>query len=95
MQTAPGRGRLAEEKSDVRDNVFSIRPQGSPQQKSHRARTRLMAWCSILDAVAEQREALDYRIWREDPGDTHLAADCQTWCELAAALAAFLKAREA
>ena len=54
-----------------------------------------MAWCSILDAVAEQREALEHRIWREDASDTLLAADCQTWCELAAALAAFLKAREA
>ena len=95
MQTAPGRGRLAEEKSGVQDNALSSKPPRGPLQKSHRARARLMAWCSILDAVAEQREALDYRIWREDPGDTHLAADCQTWCELAAALAAFLKAREA
>ena len=95
MQTAPAMGRLAEEKSDVQDNVFSIRPQGSPQQKSHRARTRLMAWCSILDAVAEQCEALDYRIWREDPGDTHLEHDVRVWRELADALAAFLETRRA
>ena len=88
-------GRLADEKSDVRDNVLSSSPQGSPQQKSHAARQRLTAWCGVLNAVAEQREALDYRIWREDANDTLLAGDCQTWCELAAALAAFLKAREA
>lgn len=54
---------------------------------------RLTAWCAILNAVAEQREALGHRIWREDASDTLLAADCQTWCELTAALADFLKAR--
>ena len=37
---------------------------------------------AIIDAVAEMRDALDYRIYREDIDDTHLAADCQTWCEL-------------
>jgi hypothetical protein len=39
------------------------------------------------------RAALDHRIWREDPEDTHLEADVQTWCELAQALTDFLKAR--
>jgi hypothetical protein len=45
--------------------------------------------------VFEQRNALQYRIWREDPGDLYLEADVQTWCELAAALSAFLKAKSA
>jgi hypothetical protein len=55
----------------------------------------LVAWCRILETVAEQREALLHRIWREDPDDVLLEADCQTWCELAQALADFLKARRA
>jgi hypothetical protein len=59
------------------------------------AKTRVVAWCRILDAVAEMRESLDHRIWREDPDDTHLEADVRTWCELARALADFLKARRA
>jgi hypothetical protein len=41
------------------------------------------------------RDALDDRIWREDPDDTHLVADCQAWLELARALADFLRARRA
>jgi hypothetical protein len=57
------------------------------------ATTRLVAWGRILEAVAEQREALDYRIGREDPNDTHIDADCQTWCRLTRALADFLEAR--
>ena len=56
---------------------------------------RLIAWCRVLEAIAEQREALHHRIWREDPEDTLLEADCQTWCELAQALADFLNARRA
>jgi len=59
------------------------------------ARARLLAWCRILDSVAEMREALDYRIWREDPNDTQLKADIQTWCELSRALADFLEAQRA
>jgi hypothetical protein len=55
--------------------------------------SRIHAWCRILDAVGEMRTALDHRIWRQDPADTLLAADCQTWCELAGALAEFLRAR--
>jgi hypothetical protein len=54
---------------------------------------RMVAWCRILDAVAEMRAALDHRIRREDADDTHLEADVQTWCRLSAALADFLKAR--
>ena len=54
-----------------------------------------IAWCRVLDAVADQREALDHRIWREDPNDTYLEADVRTWCELSRALAYFLKARRA
>ena len=59
------------------------------------ARARAFAWGRVLDALASQREALDYRIWREDPHDTHLEGDVQTWCELSRALADFLAARRA
>jgi hypothetical protein len=41
------------------------------------------------------RKSLEHRIWREDPDDVFLEADVQTWCELAEALADFLKARSA
>jgi hypothetical protein len=41
------------------------------------------------------RTGLDHRIWRGDADDTHLEADCQTWCELTRALADFLEARRA
>ena len=49
----------------------------------------------VLDAVADQREALDHRIWREDSNDTNLEDDVRTWCELSRALADFLDARRA
>ena len=57
------------------------------------AEARARAWFRIVAAVGEMRGALDYRIWREDPADTHLEADCQTWCELTHGLTDFLKAR--
>ena len=50
-------------------------------------------WCRILDAVAEQRDALDYRIRCGDPADNLLEADCKAWCELSCGLADFLEAR--
>src|SRR5689334_22164253 len=54
---------------------------------------RLVAWTRILDAVVEQREALNHRIWREDPEDISLEADVQTWCALTRALADLLQSR--
>lgn len=57
------------------------------------AKPRMLAWRRVVEAVAEQREALAHRIWREDPEDTHLQADVQTWCELAQALADYIRAR--
>ena len=57
------------------------------------ARRRRSAWMHVLEAVAKMREGLEYRISREDPDDTHLHADCRTWCELARALAGLLKSR--
>ncbi len=57
------------------------------------APARARAWLRILDAVGEMRDALDHRIWLEDPEDNFLEADCRTWCELAKALADFLAAR--
>jgi hypothetical protein len=53
------------------------------------------ALCRVLDAVADQREGLDFRIWRAEPDDTHLQADVQIWRELSCALADFLEARRA
>lgn len=70
------------------DRQISTRSSAVPQ-----ARRRAQAWLRILDALAEQRQALEYRIWLEDHEDTVLASDCQSWCELAAAVADFLKAR--
>jgi hypothetical protein len=59
------------------------------------AKARADAWLRVLAAVFEQREALDYRIWREDPADALLVADVETWLSLARALADFLRARRA
>ena len=55
--------------------------------------SRARAAFRILEAVIEMRDALDYRIWREDPADTQLEADCQTWWELMQALFDFLRAK--
>lgn len=52
---------------------------------------RLRAWTRALDALAEQRDALECRIWRADPDDIHLGADCRAWCELARALGDYLR----
>ena len=62
----------------------------APLKIAHR---RMSAWCRILDAVAEQRAALDARIYREDIDDKHLGADVHSWCELTRALADFLQMR--
>ena len=67
----------------------------TPAAFKETAKRRLLAWCRIIDAVVEMRAGLDHRIWREDVDDTHLEADCQTWCELTRALADFLEARRA
>ena len=64
-------------------------------RRRRRNRVRLLAWSRILDAVAEQREALEHRIWLEDPDDTPLEADVQTWAELIRGLADHLKAKSA
>ena len=55
------------------------------------ANARLAARSRVLAAVAEQREALDHRIYIEDIADIHLEADVRIWGELARALADFLK----
>ena len=67
----------------------------NPRTIAKSSKARLVAWCRILDAVTEQRDALDHRIWREDPDDVLLEADIQTWCELSGALADFLQVRRA
>ena len=61
MQTAPGMGRLAEEKSGVREHVLFSKPQGSLQQKSHAAQ-RLNRFTAKLDALATWRDDLLDRI---------------------------------
>jgi hypothetical protein len=57
------------------------------------ARARALAWRRVLDALSEQRDALQHRIWLENISDIHLEADCRVWCELARSLANFLEAR--
>ncbi|MBM3545276.1 MAG: hypothetical protein FJX44_12430 [Alphaproteobacteria bacterium] len=85
--------------SEPREDCLAGKPDGLPINKIFRryqvAKARARAWCRILDAVAEMRDALDHRIWREDPDDTLLEADVQTWVELARALAGFLRTRRA
>jgi hypothetical protein len=56
-----------------------------------RARLRANAWRRIIEVVADMRDALSYRLWREDPTDEHLEHDCELFSELARALAAFLR----
>jgi hypothetical protein len=56
-----------------------------------RARLRANAWRRIVEIVADMRDGLRYRIWREDPADEHLEHDCELFCELARALGAFLR----
>jgi hypothetical protein len=67
-------------------------------ERGHRKLTaateRLNAWAKILDAISEQRKALDLRIWRADPDDKDLEADVQALVELSNALADFLEARK-
>ena len=65
----------------------------APGVAAKAALPRLIAWGRVLDAMAEQREALLYRIWLTNPHDTQLEADCRAWCDLSRALADFLKAR--
>jgi hypothetical protein len=59
------------------------------------ARRQQLSWCRVLAAVAEQREALDFRIWLAEPNDTRLKADVQIWCALTGALADVLEAGRA
>jgi hypothetical protein len=66
-----------------------------PHERAESAKAGLYAWCRVLEALAEQREALEYRQCYEGIDDKFLAADIQTWCELAWALADFLAARRA
>jgi hypothetical protein len=59
------------------------------------AKQQQLSLCRVLNAIAEQREALDFRIWRAGSDDTHLEADVRIWRELSGALADFLEARQA
>jgi hypothetical protein len=79
-----GRGKEIFKRRDEIDNK-------GPGRRQHLSN----AWCRVLNAIAEQREALDFRIWCARPDDTDLDADVQIWCELSAALADFLDARVA
>ena len=53
----------------------------------------LAAWCLVLGAVADMRDALHDRIDRGDIDDLSLEPDCRNWCNLARALADFLTVR--
>jgi hypothetical protein len=63
--------------------------------KKSKRRQLFSFWCRVIDAVAEQRTALDHRVWRAEPNDAHLEADVRIWCALAGALADFLEAGRA
>jgi hypothetical protein len=75
--------------------MVPAKPKVASRDATLTAKARLIAWTRVLDVVAEQREALDHRIWREDADDVFLEADCQTWSELTRALADYLAARRA
>lgn len=64
MRTAPELGRRAEERLDVRDNVFFSSPPRSPQQKSqrHRALQRLRRLTAKIDALCVWRDDIQSRI---------------------------------
>src|SRR5262245_23551098 len=55
---------------------------------------RVRAYCRVLDALIEQRQALAHRLWIADATDRHLEPDCRVWCELADAVADYLTARK-
>src|SRR5262245_58384990 len=76
-------------KADQLDSAISLDSATAPSFVQRRFR----AWCRVLEAIADQREALEHRIWREDPEDVQLEADCQVLCELMLALADFLATR--
>jgi hypothetical protein len=50
----------------------------------------MKAWTRIMRAIADQRDALQYRISREDPADTALEHDVQNFGELSRALAEYV-----
>jgi hypothetical protein len=58
----------------------------TPHAVRTKGRARLVVWTRVLEALAEQREALAHRIWLEDAEDTLLEADTQTFTELVRAL---------
>jgi hypothetical protein len=68
---------------------------GAAMSTMERATARMTACRRVLEALADQREALEHRLWREDPDDTLLEGDVQTFGELARAIAAFLEIRRA
>jgi hypothetical protein len=59
-----------------------------------KASDRLRAWTRVLEAVADIRDSLQYRISREDVTDTQLESDVQKFGELTRALADYLQAKK-
>jgi hypothetical protein len=58
------------------------------------ARRRMEEWRRVIEAVAEQRAALEYRIWAEDPDDLVLHDDVRIWGELTSAVAGLPQSKE-
>jgi hypothetical protein len=50
---------------------------------------------ALLEALCDQRDVLEHRIWLGDSRDEALEWDCRVWCQLADAVADFLEARRA
>jgi hypothetical protein len=60
--------------------------QGPKSKYREMSNARLRAWLRIISAMAEMREALDYRIFLENSDELSLEEDVRSWCRLAAAL---------
>ena len=58
-------------------------PVAVPRARLRIASARACAWCRVLDAVADMRDALDHRVYLESPSDTFLEADVRAFTELA------------
>jgi hypothetical protein len=83
-------GRLSE--IDLRDGEIEERHNLDPALTQV---ARAFAWAKVLDALSQQRAAIEYRIARADPDDIYLEFDVYDWVVLADSLTAFLKSRGA
>jgi hypothetical protein len=55
------------------------------------SKSRAVAWAKVVDALNEQRAAIEYRIHRADSDDIYLEYDAYGWVVLVDAITDFLK----